>query len=259
VVVGDVIGSITNWAKNYLGVLKEWFRMETVITGSSLGAGDDSSLDFYTLVNGVSSLVWRMNGADNENNSFRPIDMNGQDVKTSSGNLAISTASSSGKGTITLSPKAGAFVNIPSAVDSINDYIRINPQYSANAQQLLMTANNGAGFINSINLTNAQYNPSVQVKADFGGAINKSVTLNVDGNGSTSNSITSYDGQTDLPFQIISSGITNGSIEFVPQDTTGDLIFTGTNIESGTSSGNSGKHLRIKLNGTYYKIKLEYD
>lgn len=51
----------------------------------------------------------------------------------------------------------------------------------------------------------------------------------------------------------------NTSLEFKPNDTTGDLIFTGTNIQSSTSGSNSGQHLRIKLNGVYYKIKLEDD
>ena len=53
-----------------------------------------------------------MNGADNENNTFRPIDMNGQDLKTSSGNLGINAFSSTGTGTITLTPRTGAVVDI---------------------------------------------------------------------------------------------------------------------------------------------------
>jgi hypothetical protein len=40
---------------------------------------------------------------------------------------------------------------------------------------------------------------------------------------------------------------------------TNDLIFTGSSIISGSAGGNSGQHLRIKINGTYYKIKLEDD
>jgi hypothetical protein len=37
------------------------------------------------------------------------------------------------------------------------------------------------------------------------------------------------------------------------------LIINGTALESGSSGGNSGQHLRIKLNGTYYKIALQND
>jgi hypothetical protein len=38
-----------------------------------------------------------------------------------------------------------------------------------------------------------------------------------------------------------------------------DLILLGAGIESATSGGNSGQHLRIKLNGTFYKIALQND
>jgi hypothetical protein len=51
----------------------------------------------------------------------------------------------------------------------------------------------------------------------------------------------------------------DGSVELRPNDVAGDLIFTGTNLEFNTASGNSGKHLRIKVNGTYYKLRLEND
>jgi len=258
-VLNDVIMSQQFNAKNYANVEKTYGKIECSITGASAITGDDGALDFYTLINGTNQNVLRLNGADNENNTFRPFDLNGNALKTSVGNLEINATSSTTTGQIVITPKAGQPVLIPSSADPTNDFIRINPQVTANTQQVLMTANNGAGFINSIDLTNAQFNPFVQLKADFGGAINKSITLNVNGNGSNPNSITSYDGQTNLPFQIISTGVTNGSIEFVPLDGTGDLIFTGTNLQSGSSGANSGQHLRIKLNGVYYKIRLEDD
>lgn len=50
-----------------------------------------------------------------------------------------------------------------------------------------------------------------------------------------------------------------GHLIFSPNATVGDLIFNGTNIQSATSGGNSGQHLRIKLNGVYYKIALQLD
>lgn len=39
----------------------------------------------------------------------------------------------------------------------------------------------------------------------------------------------------------------------------GDLVLTGTNIESATANGASSQYLRIKLNGTFYKILLLND
>jgi hypothetical protein len=51
-------------------------------------------------------------------------------------------------------------------------------------------------------------------------------------------------------------GTTNsGRVEI--QATQG-LFFTGAALQSGTSGGNSGQHLVIILNGTVYKIRLEF-
>jgi len=111
-----------------------------------------------------------------------------------------------------------------------------------------------SGFTNSIDLRNSQYAPTIELKADFG-TPERSITISADGN-SAINSIVGFDLQANAPLLIDTSGYTNGSIELKVQDTTGDLILTSANLQSGTSSGNSGQHLRIKLNGTYYKIQL---
>jgi hypothetical protein len=107
VVQNDVISSLFFYAKNYLGTKTLFSKIETVVTNSSLGGGDDGALDFYTCVNGTSALVMRLNGADNENNSFRPLDMNGNNIRTASGNMTIDTSGSSGTGTLTLATKDG--------------------------------------------------------------------------------------------------------------------------------------------------------
>lgn len=107
----DIIGTTEYIARNYAGTIRSFGKIESVITNTALN-NDDGALDFYTCVNGTSSLVWRLNGADNENNSFRPLDMNGQDLKSSSGNMGISTASSTGTGTLTLTPKSTSVVDI---------------------------------------------------------------------------------------------------------------------------------------------------
>jgi len=112
VVANDIIASQRFNANNYLGTKTAFGRIDCVATSSSAPAGDDGALDFYTCVNGTSSLVFRMNGADNENNSFRPLDMTGNNIKSSSGNLTIETTASSGTGTIALTPKTGAVVDI---------------------------------------------------------------------------------------------------------------------------------------------------
>ena len=52
---------------------------------------------------------------------------------------------------------------------------------------------------------------------------------------------------------------TGANVILKPETTAGDLVLEGANIESGSAGGNSGQHLRIKLNGTYYKIALLND
>jgi hypothetical protein len=214
-------------------------------------------------VNGTYANFVQLNAVENEVNFFKTLDVSGSNIRTSTGNLTVTSVASSGTGIITLAPKTSAYVNIPSSTDA-NDYIRINPQVSANTQQLLMTATDaGTGFINSINLLNLQYRPYIELKADFGGggAGNKSLQIDIDGAGSSNNKITAYDGQTNLPFQIIANNPTgNGSIELICDTNIsagGDLILTGTNLEAGTV-GSVANFLRIKINGVYKKIQL-YD
>jgi hypothetical protein len=170
VVTNDVIYSQQFYAKNYLGIKTQFGKIESVVTSSSAPTGDDGALDFYTCVNGTSSLVMRLNGADNENNSFRPLDMNGNNIRTSTGNLTIDTSGSSGPGILTLS-----------ALQSVN-------------------INSGGG---------------------------SSIALNTSGGNFTLNT-----------------------------STTGRIIFTGTNLQSGSAGGSSGQYLIITLNGIQYKIAL---
>jgi hypothetical protein len=81
----DLVGAINFFGENNVGTKTQFAGIEAVITGSSvLPTGVDGSLDIYSLVNGVKSLVWRYNGADNENNSFRPLDMNNNNIVTTS-------------------------------------------------------------------------------------------------------------------------------------------------------------------------------
>ena len=105
----DVISSLQFNSRNFNAVDTTFAKIECVATTAT--AGDtDGSIDFYTNINTPNNnqLVFRLNGADNENNSFRPLDLNGNDLKTSTGAMTITTAASSGAGTLNLISKAGA-------------------------------------------------------------------------------------------------------------------------------------------------------
>ena len=73
------------------------------------------------------------------------------------------------------------------------------------------------------------------------------------------NPLTVQSVKTPLVLTASSNSAGLGDVVIQPNDTAGDLIFNSTNIQSGSSGSNSGSHLRIKLNGTYYKIDLKND
>jgi hypothetical protein len=247
---GDVVGIWSATCNTNVGKT-EISRISQIAYGVG-ASNNDGGISLACKVNSsavpTNFLICNGGAGSGEVQIFRPI-------TNPTGNIDISTTSSSGVGTITLAPNTGASVVIPSETDPTNDFISINPQTSANSQRLLMTATDGGGFTNSVSLNNSQYAPSIELKADFGSP-ERSITISADGNAGL-NSIVSVDTQANAPLLIDTSGYTNGAIEMKVNDTTGSLIFTGTALQSNTAGGNSGEHLVIVLNGNTYKIKLE--
>jgi hypothetical protein len=101
----DVVSALNFFGKDGAGNKQQFGGIESIITSAGGGGGVDGALDFYSCVNGTKSLVFRMNGADNENNSFRPLDMNSNDITTSSGSMTIRSTSSTGTGNLELTSK----------------------------------------------------------------------------------------------------------------------------------------------------------
>jgi hypothetical protein len=133
-------------------------------------------------------------------------------------------------------------------------YIKLDNGVSGNANEnrIDMRKNQGGGVFEEAIIVN---NTTAQsfVLSHTNNANNKSISItnNTSGIGEIifNNSIDS----NNLKIESVST-----SLELKVNDTTGDLILTGTNIESGSRGSNSGQNLRIKLNGVYYKIQL-YD
>jgi hypothetical protein len=105
VVANDVVFSEQFYANDFSGNKVLFGKIECTATTSTGPSNNDGALDFYSCVNGVNNIVFRLNGQDNENNSFRPFDINGQPIKTSQLNLDIDASSSTGNGRIILTPK----------------------------------------------------------------------------------------------------------------------------------------------------------
>jgi hypothetical protein len=245
---GDTIGTWSATCNTNVGKT-EIARINQIAYGVG-ASNNDGGIALACKVNSTVANFLVCNGGvgAGEVQIFKPI-------TNPSGDITVSTTSSSGTGTITLAPNAGASVLIPSETDPTNDFISINPQIGANAQRVLMTATDGGGFTNSISLNNSQYAPSIELKADFGSP-ERSITISADGNAGL-NSIVGFDSQANAPLLIDTSGYTGGSIELKVNSGSGSLKLTSSSLESNTSTGSAGKYLVINLNGTDYKIALE--
>jgi hypothetical protein len=107
----DQLARISFQGEDNAGTKTEFATIECVATqvNPAPGIGVDGAIDFNCAINGTKATLMRINGADNEINAFRPLDMNGQDIKTSSGNMTIGNASSSAAGSVlTLATKDNA-------------------------------------------------------------------------------------------------------------------------------------------------------
>ena len=73
----------------------------------NVNAGNqDGTLSVFNLVNGTLFETFNFNGGQNEINSFRPLDMNGNAIIASTGSLSVGTSSSITAGaTLTLATK----------------------------------------------------------------------------------------------------------------------------------------------------------
>jgi len=87
------------WAPDQNGTTREWTRIQTATENVSTG-NQDGTLSLWGSINGVVAQVANFNGAQNENNMFRPLDMNGNALRTTTGSLSIDTNSSTTAGAV---------------------------------------------------------------------------------------------------------------------------------------------------------------
>ena len=91
--VGDIIHSQHYYA-NDANIKREFTKLETKVRTVG-GVNNNGSMSFYGLKNSVPTEFMQLNGLDNMNNMYLPLNMNDNIITTSSGNLVIDTTSSS--------------------------------------------------------------------------------------------------------------------------------------------------------------------
>jgi hypothetical protein len=98
---GDAVSAISSWGRDASGVSREWTRIQTNAENVTTSpANQDGTLSFWGSINGVVAQVANFNGAQNENNMFRPLDMNGNAIRTTLGSMTIDTSPSSTAGAV---------------------------------------------------------------------------------------------------------------------------------------------------------------
>jgi hypothetical protein len=119
-VAGDTIGTISMWGKDGAGTSREWSRIQTKT--ENVGAvNQDGTLSIFNSVNGSVVETFNFNGGQNENNSFRPLDMNNNAVRTTTGDLTLNATASTGTGHIILQPKLAGEVQIAGVISQLTN------------------------------------------------------------------------------------------------------------------------------------------
>jgi hypothetical protein len=106
ITTNDVIGSHHYWALDSGSTRREYARTTAVVKDSTAGS-IDSSLDFKVATNSTLASMLELNGADNQIDALKPIDMNNNSIVSSTGGITLDTTASSGTGVITLNTKNG--------------------------------------------------------------------------------------------------------------------------------------------------------
>jgi len=156
----ETLGSVSFYGNDGGGQKTEFGRLQ-VKTENIASGNEDGTIQIFSSVNGVISEVFNFNGATNDNNSFRPLDLNGNGLNTTSGNLAISATASSGTGTINIGAKTGAVINLDSNVVMDNSetlFIRNGANTLSNTldnSQMLLNNNTDPTNVKQNYLTNA--------------------------------------------------------------------------------------------------------
>jgi hypothetical protein len=110
VVAGDVLFNQSVYGNDSGLAKQEYTRISHTIRDTTSGV-EDGSIEFGCFVNGAFANFLQINGNENEINSLKPIDMVGNNIRSSTGSMTITTALSTGLGNITATAKGDVAVN----------------------------------------------------------------------------------------------------------------------------------------------------
>jgi hypothetical protein len=106
---GDILFSQSVFGKDSINTKQEYSRITTTIRDPTSGS-EDGSMEFYATSNNATQLMFQLNGVENDINCYRQLDMNGNNIKSSTTDLVLNSTTSSGNGDIRLTSKRSVFL-----------------------------------------------------------------------------------------------------------------------------------------------------
>ena len=149
-VAGDIIHSQHYYA-NQDNIKREFTKLEMKARNVGL-VNNNGSISFYGLKNSTLTEFMQLNGPDNMNNMYLPLNMNDNTITTSSGNLIIDTTSSSdANASVVISTKNNVAGSGNGFALKGNTIISEIPSTTSSGKYLCLTINNVVYKINLLN------------------------------------------------------------------------------------------------------------
>jgi hypothetical protein len=152
---GETIGTIGMWADDASNVSREYVRLQAKTENVSPG-NVDGTLSVLAIINSSASPteIFNFNGGQNEINTFRPFDLNGNALRTSQGDMSISSSASAGTGRMTLQAKEKLIL---SAEATHELELNANSYKLTTGSALLPSAGSPSGSFLSININGTPF------------------------------------------------------------------------------------------------------
>jgi len=162
VVAGDVLFNQSVYGNDSGLAKQEYTRISHTIRDGT-GGTEDGSIEFGCFVNGAFANFLQINGVENEINATKPIDMVGNNIRSSTGSMTLTTALSTGLGNITATAKGS--LTLASTTESMT----LTTALSTGLGNITATAKGS--------LTLASATDQVLVNNNLTMATNKTITL----------------------------------------------------------------------------------
>jgi hypothetical protein len=272
---GDVLFTQSVFGKDSTNLKQEYTRINHSVRDNT-AFGEDGSIEFGCFVNGAVNTFIQINGNENEVNILRTLDMTGNNIRTSTGDLSILTTTSSGNGNMTISTNGSNAVgditisaknNMVLSCGTAPDTIDLQGGVKmTNGRQIVLTnaSNSDTGYVNSqaISITDGIETGTLQkgiIQTITSTTSNTMTPTNLTINDSSASPTIEQVVITPVSIQFTSSGTASDSMSIYNDSADGGEIewfnVSGTNGLAITSSHS----LTLKATASTYPIQLDSD